>query len=132
MHRRPRLSLDLLKSFEAAARHVSFTRAAQELFVTQSAVSRGIKTLEEQLGQPLFRRVSRGLELTDAGRTLQHAVGDALRRIEEAVDGLGTPTRPGSPSPRTCRSLPCGWRRACRSLPDSTRTSTCASPPATT
>ena len=94
MHRRPRLSLDLLKSFEAAARHVSFTRAAQELFVTQSAVSRGIKTLEEQLGQPLFRRVSRGLELTDAGRTLQHAVGDALRRIEEAVDGLGTPDAP--------------------------------------
>ncbi len=52
--RRPRLSLDLLKGFEAAARHLSFTRAAQELSVTQSAVSREIKTLEEQLGQPLF------------------------------------------------------------------------------
>jgi DNA-binding transcriptional LysR family regulator len=90
MQRRPRLSLDLLKSFESAARHVSFTRAAEELFVTQSAVSRAVKTLEAQLGQPLFRRVNRGLELTDAGRMLQRVVGEALRRIEEAVDGLGS------------------------------------------
>jgi DNA-binding transcriptional LysR family regulator len=82
---RPRLSLDLLKGFEAAARHLSFTRAAQELSLTQSAVSREIKTLEEQLGQPLFRRVHRGLELTEAGQRLYRAVGEALQLIDEAT-----------------------------------------------
>ncbi len=86
--RRPRLSLDLLKGFEAAARHLSFTRAAQELSLTQSAVSREIKTLEEQLGQPLFTRVHRGLRLTDAGQGLQRAVGEALRLIDEATNRL--------------------------------------------
>jgi DNA-binding transcriptional LysR family regulator len=86
--RRPRLSLDLLKGFEAAARHLSFTRAAQELSLTQSAVSREIKTLEEQLGQPLFSRGNRGLRLTDAGRALHRAVGEALKLIDEATDRL--------------------------------------------
>lgn len=83
---RPRLSLDLLKGFEAAARHLSFTRAAQELFLTQSAVSREIKKLEEQLGEPLFTRVNRGLRLTDAGQVLYRAVGEALTLIDEATD----------------------------------------------
>jgi DNA-binding transcriptional LysR family regulator len=68
--RYPRLSLDLLRGFRAAARHLSFTRAAQELYVTQSAVSREIKTLEEQIGQPLFHRVHRALQLTRAGEEL--------------------------------------------------------------
>ena len=86
--RRPRLSLDLLKGFEAAARHLSFTRAAQELSLTQSAVSREIKTLEEQLGRPLFNRVNRGLRLTDAGEALYRAVGEALKLIEGATDRL--------------------------------------------
>jgi LysR family transcriptional regulator, glycine cleavage system transcriptional activator len=85
---RPRLSLDLLKGFEAAARHLSFTRAAEELFLTQSAISREIKTLEEQLGRPLFDRVSRGLRLTDAGRALFRAVGRALSLIDDATDHL--------------------------------------------
>jgi DNA-binding transcriptional LysR family regulator len=87
--RRPRLSLDLLKGFEAAARHLSFTRAAQELSLTQSAISREVKTLEEQLGQPLFSRGNRGLRLTDAGQALQRAVGEALKLIDEATDRLG-------------------------------------------
>ncbi len=86
--RRPRLSLDLLKGFEAAARHLSFTRAAQELSVTQSAVSREIKTLEEQLGQPLFSRLNRGLQLTDAGQALYRATGEALKLIDEATDSI--------------------------------------------
>jgi biotin operon repressor len=59
--RHPRLSLDLLRGFEAAARHLSFTRAADELFVTQAAISHQIKALRQQLGQPLFSRVNRGL-----------------------------------------------------------------------
>lgn len=83
-----RLSLDLLKGFEAAARHLSFTRAAQELSLTQSAVSRGIKSLEEQIGQPLFVRIHRGLRLTDAGRLLQRAVGEALDLIDDVTGRL--------------------------------------------
>lgn len=86
--RRPRLSLDLLKGFDAAARHLSFTRAAQELSLTQSAISREIKTLETQLGRPLFDRINRGLRLTPAGRALHRAVGEALKLIEEATDRL--------------------------------------------
>jgi LysR family transcriptional regulator, glycine cleavage system transcriptional activator len=88
--RMSRLSLDLLKGFEAAARHLSFTRAAQELFLTQSAVSREIKTLEDQLGQPLFHRVNRGLRLTDAGETLYRAVSEALLLIEQATGRLAS------------------------------------------
>lgn len=85
-----RLSLDLLKGFEAAARHLSFTRAARELCLTQSAVSREIKTLEDQLGQPLFERANRGLRLTDAGHTLYRAVADALLLIEQATGRLAS------------------------------------------
>ena len=87
--RRPRLSLDLLKGFEAAARHLSFTRAAKELSLTQSAISREIKKLEEQLGQRLFDRINRGLRLTACGQALHRAVGEALKLIDEATDRLG-------------------------------------------
>ena len=59
-------ALDLLVGFEAAARHLSFTKAGEELFLTQSAVSRQIKELEEQLGVELFQRRHRALALTDA------------------------------------------------------------------
>jgi len=86
--RRPRLSLDLLKGFEAAARHLSFTQAAQDLSLTQSAISREIKTLEDQLGEPLFTRINRGLRLTDAGQVLYGAVSEALALIDEATDRL--------------------------------------------
>jgi DNA-binding transcriptional LysR family regulator len=81
----PRLSLDLLRSFEAAARHLSFTRASQELFLTQPAVSRAIRTLEEQLGQPLFRRIHRALELTPAGQKLLQATQDAFALIDNTA-----------------------------------------------
>jgi DNA-binding transcriptional LysR family regulator len=87
-HRDPRLSLDLLRGFRAAARHLSFTRAAQELFVTQSAISREIKTLEEQIGQPLFRRVHRALQLTRAGEELYRAADEALALVDAATQRL--------------------------------------------
>jgi DNA-binding transcriptional LysR family regulator len=77
-----RLSLDLLRGFQVAARHLSFTRAAQELCVTQSAISREIKTLEEQLGHPLFHRVNRALQLTHAGEDLYRATTEALALID--------------------------------------------------
>jgi len=78
-------SLDLLKGFEAAARHASFTRAASELFVTQSAISRQIKTLEEQLGAPLFKRNGRELRLTAAGDALYKAAAEALGLLRAAI-----------------------------------------------
>jgi len=88
MNKRPRISLDLLKGFEAAARHMSFTLAAKELCVTQSAVSRQVKLLEEQTGQTLFLRVNRGLLLTSAGQTLFSAVGQANALVYDAIDAL--------------------------------------------
>jgi LysR family transcriptional regulator, glycine cleavage system transcriptional activator len=91
--RNPRLpSLDLLRGFEAAARHMSFTRAAEELHVTQSAISRQIRTLEEQLGAALFRRLNRALVLTEEGQGLARAVAAALGGIELAVTRLSTRT----------------------------------------
>jgi DNA-binding transcriptional LysR family regulator len=84
--RRPRVSLDLLRGFRAAARHLSFARAARELYVTQSAISREIKTLEHQLGQPLFRRANRTLELTRAGRELLEATDEALGLLDRAIE----------------------------------------------
>ena len=86
--RYPRLSLDLLRGFRVAARHLSFTRAAQELFVTQSAISREIKTVEEQIGQPLFYRVHRALQLTRAGEELYRAADEALTRLDAVTDRL--------------------------------------------
>lgn len=62
--------LTALRAFDAAARHMSFAKAAEELNVTPAALSFQIKSLEEHLGQPLFRRLNRAVELTEAGRTL--------------------------------------------------------------
>lgn len=80
-----RLRLDLLHSFEAAARHLSFTSAAGELSLTQSAISRQIQQLEANLGVPLFTRGHRSLELTEAGRVMQRAVDDSLDRLRDAA-----------------------------------------------
>ncbi|MBL8286669.1 MAG: transcriptional regulator GcvA [Rubrivivax sp.] len=83
--------LDLLVAFEAAARHLSFTKAAGERFLTQSAVSRQIAALEESLGTPLFRRRHRALELTEAGARLAAATATALAAVREAVQVIRAP-----------------------------------------
>jgi len=83
----PRLpSLDLLKGFEAAARLLSFTKAGDELYLSQSAVSRQIQELEEQLGVRLFERRHRALELTEAGQALYAASAQVLATMR-AVTG---------------------------------------------
>jgi LysR family transcriptional regulator of beta-lactamase len=82
------LSLNPLRAFEAAARHLSFTRAAEELCVTQAAVSHQVKALEAHLGAALFRRTSRGLVLTDEGAALAPTVEDAFGRIERVMGAL--------------------------------------------
>ncbi|HQR69045.1 MAG TPA: LysR substrate-binding domain-containing protein [Burkholderiaceae bacterium] len=91
--RLPRLSLDLLRGFRSAARHLSFTHAARELFVTQSAISHQIKTLEEQIGRPLFRRINRALELTETGTELFRAIDEALTLIDNATERAAGPWR---------------------------------------
>ena len=75
--------LDQLEAFEAAARHLSFTRAADELALTQSAVSRQIAALEAHYGLALFRRLHRALRLTDDGQTLHQVVGEVLGRLHQ-------------------------------------------------
>ncbi|MCK5576344.1 MAG: transcriptional regulator GcvA [Sphingomonadales bacterium] len=88
--------LNAVRVFEAAARHLSFTRAAQELNVTQAAVSHQIKSLEGHLGFRLFRRTGRALMLTDEGQVLFPGVRDSLDGLQAAFrlvldeDGAGS------------------------------------------
>src|SRR3954469_10087131 len=85
---RPLPPLDLLVGFESAARHLSFTRAAGELFLTQSAVSRQIQALEEFVGVPLFERRHKALALTDAGAQYYRAVAPILEDLRAATRRL--------------------------------------------
>lgn len=80
--------LGLIEGFEAAARTLSFTLAAKELFLTQSAISRQIKTLEDRLGVPLFERRTRALRLTDPGERLYATVTTVLQRLQETTREL--------------------------------------------
>jgi DNA-binding transcriptional LysR family regulator len=84
-------SLDRLLAFDAAARHLSFTKAAVELFLTQSAVSRQIAALESEIGVPLFRRRHRALDLTDDGRRLAAVVAQALDSVRTTVAQIRAP-----------------------------------------
>lgn len=86
--RRPLPPLDLLIGFEAAARQLSFSKAGDEVFVTQSAISRQVKKLEDFLGIALFERRHRSLELTQAGRELFDVVSKTLAHLAQTVDGL--------------------------------------------
>ena len=80
--------LNALKSFEAAARHESFTRAAEELCVTQGAVSHQVKALEQELGVTLFRRERQRLAITEAGRDYLAVIRDAFDRIAVGTERL--------------------------------------------
>ncbi|MCH7487935.1 MAG: LysR family transcriptional regulator, partial [Proteobacteria bacterium] len=102
-------SLNGLKAFEAAARHLSFTRAAAELNVTQAAVSHQVKALEESLGLALFRRLNRALLLTDEGQALLPPLSEALDRMALAVDGLARREETGTLTVSTLDSVAAGW-----------------------
>lgn len=80
--------LNALRAFEAAARHRSFAKAAEELFVTPAAVSHQVKSLEDHLGAQLFRRLHRGLALTDAGHALLPDLTESLDRLAAATERL--------------------------------------------
>lgn len=94
--KKPRVNLGAIRGFAAAARHLSFTAAAEELNLTQGAISRQIAALEEDLGVPLFRRMTRRIALTDAGAKFQEAVVAALLVLERGVESIS-----GSPSAQT-------------------------------
>src|SRR5262250_3958353 len=88
-NRRYRLPpLGFIQGFEAAARNLSFTKAAEELFITQSAVSRQIRALEDHLNVALFERRHRALVLTEPGRILERAATELLERLQEVADRL--------------------------------------------
>jgi len=128
MHKRDLpASLDLLRGFEASARLLSFTAAASELFLTQSAVSRQVQQLEEQLGVKLFERRTRALVLTDAGDRYFRDVSKALNQLREATAAVRVKTTPvvrvtttltfaslwlvprSLPSRRSMARSPCTW-----------------------
>ncbi|HDZ48017.1 hypothetical protein LCGC14_0149500 [marine sediment metagenome] len=83
------LPLKALRAFEASARHLSFTRAAEELHVTQAAVSHQVKLLEGQLKVPLFKRLPRGLMLTQEGELLLPVLKSAFDQMSHTLDRLG-------------------------------------------
>ncbi len=89
-------SLSTLRGFEAAARLGSFARAADELRLTQSAISHQVRSLEHELGQPLFRRVARTVVLTDAGTDFAQTVTRALRSLDDGVARLSPYRKPRS------------------------------------
>ncbi|WCN09553.1 LysR substrate-binding domain-containing protein [Marinomonas mediterranea] len=80
--------LNWLRSFEASARHLNFTQAANELNLTQAAISQQVKSLESQLGTTLFKRLPRGLALTDAGMAYMPAIHDSVERLTAVTDEL--------------------------------------------
>src|SRR4051794_12730080 len=80
--------LNALRAFEAAARHLSFLKAGEELHVTPGAISQQVKALEDWLAVPLFRRQPRGVLLTDAGQTYWPALRDLFDRLEAATQRI--------------------------------------------
>lgn len=86
--KRTHLPLNALRVFDAAARHLSFTRAADELAVTPAAVGQQIRALEDVLGVVLFRRTSKGLELTDEAEAGLDALREGFLRFEESVQAM--------------------------------------------
>jgi LysR family glycine cleavage system transcriptional activator len=101
--------LNALKAFEAASRHLSFTRAAEELFVTQAAVSHQIKSLEDNLGIKLFRRKNRSLLLTEEGQSYFLDIKDIFSALVEATDKLLSKTAIGALTVCTSPSFAIQW-----------------------
>jgi LysR family glycine cleavage system transcriptional activator len=101
--------LNALRAFEAAARHLSFTKAAEELFVTQAAISHQVKALEESLGLALFRRYNRRLMLTDAGQAYLPSLREALDLIAHATERLTTVEESGALTVSVLPSFAAKW-----------------------
>ena len=102
--KRTLLPLNALRVYDAAARHLSFTKAADELAVTPAAVGQQIRALEDHLGTVLFRRTSKGLELTEEGEAGLDNLREGFLRFEESVSamqaGQAHPRKLARPPPR--------------------------------
>jgi DNA-binding transcriptional LysR family regulator len=103
------LPLNGLRAFEAAARHLSFTRAADELHVTQAAVSHQVKTLEQRLGVKLFRRLPKSLRLTDEGQALLPELRDAFERMARALNRVTSANGAATLSVSTLTTFALAW-----------------------
>ncbi len=101
--------LNALKAFEAAARHLNFTEAADELSVTQAAISHQVRALEERLGVQLFRRLPRGLLLTDEGQLLLPGLRDAFDRMAQAVEAIASAEAYGTLTISTLTTFSLSW-----------------------
>ncbi len=106
---RPLPPLNALRAFEAAARHLSFTRAAAELNVTPAAVGHQVKALEDLLGVRLFRRLTRALRLTEAGQAALPALVDGFDRLAEAADAMRAHGDSGVLTISVCPSFGAMW-----------------------
>jgi len=102
-------SLKLLMGFEAAARHGNFSRAADELHISQSAISHQVQQLESEIGQPLFRRVGRGVELTVAGEVLLRSVQRSVDTLRNGLGRIATYLDPGLVAIAGPATLLHGW-----------------------
>lgn len=101
--------LNALRAFEAAARRLSFTKAAEDLDVTPGAISQQIKMLEDWVGQPLFRRLGRSIELTDSARSALPILMDGFRQLDEAARHLRLPLRRERVSVSAAPSFAAKW-----------------------
>jgi DNA-binding transcriptional LysR family regulator len=101
--------LNSLRAFEAAARHLSFTRAAEELRITPAAISHQVKSLEQRLGVQLFRRLPRALRLTIDGQALYPELSTAFDLIGRAIEHVKTPTAHGRLVVSTTPTFALSW-----------------------
>jgi LysR family transcriptional regulator, glycine cleavage system transcriptional activator len=101
--------LSALRAFEAAARHMSFSKAAEELFVTPAAISHQIHALEEDLGVRLFQRLNRSIELTASARVLLPGLSEAFAAIRASVKRLHAHTDTGSLTVTASPSFAAKW-----------------------
>src|SRR4029453_3841748 len=101
--------LTAIRYFEAAARHLSFTKAAQELHVTHSAISHQIKALEEWLGIPLFRRLNRSIGPAEAGQAYVKPVREAFDRLVDASRVLRAREQTGTLTVSVMSSFAAKW-----------------------
>ncbi len=106
---RPLPPLNALRAFEAAARLLSFTRAAEEMNVTQAAISHQVKGLEERLGVKLFRRLPRHLLLTEEGQALLPDLRDAFNRMALAVERISARSATGTLTVSSMTTIVMTW-----------------------
>ena len=102
-------TLNALRAFEVAARHLSFVQAAKELHVTPAAISHQVKGLEEDLAVKLFRRQASGLELTSAGRMCLPKLSEGFERLAEAVEKIRASNAPGTLSVSSAPTFASKW-----------------------